>query len=160
LEAYVATTSISNRAEAMDWYHKELRRLHDMKTGWTKFQEPYLINKRGLNLLHEPLLNKGTGFEVEERDSLRLRGLVPPRKLSLDVQATKVMHSIRRQDDPIQKNLFLQSLQNRNEVLFYRTLIDNIQELAPIVYTPVIGAVCQKFGGTFRQPRGMYFCGR
>jgi malate dehydrogenase (oxaloacetate-decarboxylating)(NADP+) len=70
------------------------------------------------------------------------------------------MKSIRACADPMQKNLFLQSLQNRNEVLFYRTLIDNIQELAPIVYTPVIGLVCQKFGGTFRQPRGMYFSGR
>ena len=81
----------------MDWYKRELKRLRDMKAGWTVFQEPYLINKRGMELLHEPLLNKGTGFEVEERDSLRLRGLVPPRMLDMETQVAKCIDRIRRE---------------------------------------------------------------
>lgn len=75
----------------------------------------------------------------------------------MEVQIDKVLASLRAIPDAMGKAVFLQGLQDRNETLFYRILVENIQELAPIIYTPTVGQMCQKFGATFKKTRGMYF---
>jgi len=107
--------------------------------------------------VHDPWTNKGTGFPLSERDRLGIRGLVPPRTMPLESQVAKILHSVRQLQDPLEKNVFLNDLCDRNETLFYRLLIDNMEEFAPIVYTPTVGMVCQRFGSYFRRARGMYF---
>lgn len=107
--------------------------------------------------VQDPLTNKGTGFTAAERDRLRIRGLVPPRCLSLPVQAQKILHALNSKPDALEKNMYLSDLQDRNETLFYRVLIDNLEQLAPFVYTPTVGQVCLRFGSYFRRARGMYF---
>lgn len=85
-----------------------------------------------------------------------LRGLVPPRQLSLEVQAKKVLRNLGREQSAMSKHIYLSELHDRNEILFYRVLIDNMKALAPIVYTPTVGQVCKEFGSQFRRARGMY----
>src|SRR5664280_2094185 len=92
---------------------------------------------KGIELLHEPSLNKGTSFTAAERDALGLRGLLPPRIFSQAQRAQHVMNNIRHRPNNLEKYLYLIGLQDRNEKLFYRVLIDNMAELSPIVYTPV-----------------------
>lgn len=122
-----------------------------------KYNPPIKTGKRGINIVHDPLYNKGTGFKMVERDRLGLRGLVPPRRLRMDVQLAKLYEIYSEEADPLRKNLFLSDLHNRNEPLFFRMLIDHMVEMAPIVYTPTVGLACQKFGSMFRRPRGMFF---
>jgi len=111
---------------------------------------------RGVELLRTPLLNKGTAFSEAERDLLGLRGLLPPLVRNMDQQLLRVMTNLRAKPSDIEKYLYLQGLQDRNETLFYRALMDNLEELMPIVYTPTVGKGCQVFGKTFRRPRGLY----
>ena len=89
--------------------------------------------------MHDPISNKGTGFPYSERDRLHIRGLVPPRQLSLETQEQKVWHTINKYPNSIEKYMYLCSLQDRNETLFFRTLIDHLDALAPVVYTPTVG---------------------
>lgn len=119
--------------------------------------KPVLVHKTGVDLLHDPLWNKGTAFGEEERNRLGLRGLLPARTLTLEEQAERLELNLSKLTDPFQKFLFLQDLHNRNETLYYKVLVDNITSLAPIVYTPVVGQVCQEFGFRFARGRGMYF---
>lgn len=115
------------------------------------------INEYGHDLVRDPLFNKGTAFKMSERDRLGIRGLLPPKVLTMEAQLDKELANIRKLNDPLMKNLAMQDLQDRNETLFHRLLVDNINELAPIVYTPTVGKVCQHFGDNFRRGRGMYF---
>lgn len=118
--------------------------------------EPLEVIVRGTDILNEPLLNKGTAFSLEERNDLELRGLVPPKVVELDEQVERVMENYRRKTDPMEKFIFLTSLHDRNETLYYKVLTDNLMEMTPIVYTPVVGAACQQFGHIYRKNRGMY----
>jgi len=111
---------------------------------------------RGVDLLRTPLLNKGTAFTEAERDLLGLRGLLPPLVRNMDQQLLRTLTNIRSKTSDIEKYLYLQGLQDRNETLFYRTLLDNLEELMPIIYTPTVGKGCEFFGKTFRRPRGFY----
>lgn len=111
---------------------------------------------RGVKLLHDPVRNKGTAFTDAERDALGLRGLLPPRVCSLLEQEARVMGNLRAKADDLERYLFLVSLQDRNETLFYRVLMNNIDELVPLVYTPTVGKACQHFGQIYRRPRGLY----
>ncbi len=111
---------------------------------------------KGIELLHEPSLNKGTSFTAAERDALGLRGLLPPRIFSQAERAQHVMNNIRRKPNNLEKYLYLIGLQDRNEKLFYRVLIDNMAELSPIVYTPTVGLACQEYSRIFRRPRGLF----
>ena len=111
---------------------------------------------KGIELLHEPSLNKGTAFTAAERDALGLTGLLPPRTFSQAQRAQHVMNNIRRKPNNLEKYLYLIGLQDRNEQLFYRVLIDNMAELSPIVYTPTVGLACQEYSRIFRRPRGMF----
>ena len=110
----------------------------------------------GLDLLHDPTLNKGTAFSEEERTRLKLRGLLPPRILSQDQQVQKVLENFRSEPSDIEKYLYLISLQDRNERLFYRVIGDHLQEMVPIIYTPTVGLACERYGHIWRQARGLF----
>jgi malate dehydrogenase (oxaloacetate-decarboxylating)(NADP+) len=122
--------------------------------GLSAWGEPTQL--RGSAVLSEPLLNKGTAFTLEERDALGLRGLLPPRVFTLDEQVERTLKSVRRKQDAIEKYIYLTSLQNRNEVLFYRLVIENIEEMVPLIYTPTVGEACQHYGAIYRRPRGLF----
>jgi malate dehydrogenase (oxaloacetate-decarboxylating)(NADP+) len=111
---------------------------------------------KGLALLHDPLLNKGSAFTPEERDELGLRGLLPPHPTTIQEQVQRVMASYRTKANELDKFIFLTSLHDRNETLFYRVVCDHIEELMPIIYTPTVGRACQLYGHIFRRARGMY----
>jgi malate dehydrogenase (oxaloacetate-decarboxylating)(NADP+) len=111
---------------------------------------------RGAALLRDPTLNKGTAFSVAEREALGLRGLLPPQVGTQDLQAHRVLENLRRLQTPLSKYILLESLQDRNEALFFRVITDNPDEMMPIIYTPTVGLACQQFGHIYRRPRGMY----
>jgi len=110
----------------------------------------------GAQLLHDPVLNKGTSFTEKERDVFRLRGLLPPRINSQEQQVARALESLRRKDSDLERYIFLMALQDRDEKLFYRLILDHLEELVPIIYTPTVGRACQEYGHIFRRPRGMF----
>lgn len=85
-----------------------------------------------------------------------MRGLLPPVVMPQELQEKKLMHNLRNYEVPLQRYMAMMDLQERNEKLFYKLLIDNVEELLPIVYTPVVGEACQKYGSIFRRPQGLY----
>ncbi len=111
---------------------------------------------RGSALLTNSLLNKGTAFTERERDALGLRGLLPPRVFTLDEQVSRVLGNLRRKESPLEKYIFLTTLQNRNETLFYRLMQDHAEEMIPLIYTPTVGQACLEYGAIFRRPRGLF----
>jgi malate dehydrogenase (oxaloacetate-decarboxylating)(NADP+) len=110
----------------------------------------------GVELLRDPALNKGTAFTQSERDALGLRGLLPPRVTSEQLQAMRVLENLRASPDPLAQYVYLAELHDRNEGLFFRTIIDNLEETLPIIYTPTVGLACQRFGHIFQRPRGLF----
>ncbi|MCH9001849.1 MAG: NAD-dependent malic enzyme [Planctomycetes bacterium] len=114
----------------------------------------------GFDLLRDPALNKGTAFSEEERSALKLRGLLPPRVFTLQEQELRVLGNYHRKTSNLEKYIFLMSLQNRNEHLFYRTVLNNIEEMLPIIYTPTVGEACGQYAHIFREPRGLYLSAR
>jgi malate dehydrogenase (oxaloacetate-decarboxylating)(NADP+) len=115
---------------------------------------PASIN--GLALLRDPSLNKGTAFTDAEREKLGLQGLLPPHVATLAEQESRVLENLRRLSDPLNRYVLLEALKDRNETLFYRVVINNIDEMLPIIYTPTVGLACQQFGHIYRRPRGIY----
>ncbi len=112
----------------------------------------------GYDLLRDPLLNKGTAFTEAERDLLGLRGLLPPHVHTIEEQLKRVRIGLSRQPDDLQKWVFLNSLHDRNETLFFKLLMDSPEEFLPLVYTPTVGKACQEYGHIFQQPRGLFIC--
>ena len=110
----------------------------------------------GIALLRDPLLNKGTAFTEQERDTLGLRGLLPAHVLSMEAQAKRVMTNLRRLPNDLEKYVALNALHDRNEALFFRIVCDNIDEIQPLIYTPTVGLACQRFGHIFQRPRGLF----
>ena len=110
----------------------------------------------GVKLLHSPNLNKGTAFTEEERETLGLRGLLPPRISSQEDQVAKVLENFDRKENDLQRYIYMVGLEDRNEHLFYRVVMENIEKLMPIIYTPTVGQACQLFGHIWRRPRGLY----
>ncbi|MFQ6677280.1 MAG: NAD-dependent malic enzyme [Fidelibacterota bacterium] len=117
---------------------------------------PERILPKGTDLLLDPLYNKGTAFTERERKLLNLEGLLPPHTLTLVEQKAKVLETVRSKNTDIEKYIYLMSLQDRNETLFYRLITEEIEEFLPIIYTPTVGQACQEYGIVFRRPRGMY----
>jgi malate dehydrogenase (oxaloacetate-decarboxylating)(NADP+) len=112
--------------------------------------------RRGIDILHDPCFNKGTAFTEAERDALKIRGLLPPRVFTQKEQQTRVLANFRRKNSDLEKYIFMVALQDRNECLYYRTVMDNLAEMLPIIYTPTVGEACREFGHIFRRPRGLY----
>ena len=115
-----------------------------------------MSHPHGAQLLADPLLNKGTAFTERERDVLGLRGLLPPRVFTLEEQLQRTLTSVRSKKSNLEKYIYLTTLQNRNEILFYRLVIEHIEEMVPIIYTPTVGEACQKYGAIYTKPRGMF----
>ena len=110
----------------------------------------------GSDIIHDPLLNKGTGFSKAEREHLGLTGLLPPRILTLDEQKKKIMEVFEKKPSDLEKYIYMIALQDRNETLFYRVVFDYIDTMMPIIYTPTVGEACQEYDHIFRRPRGLY----
>jgi malate dehydrogenase (oxaloacetate-decarboxylating) len=111
---------------------------------------------RGRALLRDPRYNRGTAFTAEERASLGLEGLLPPAVLSLDDQALRAYEQFGAQPDDLARNTFLASLRQRNEVLFYKLLEDHLEEMLPVVYTPVVAQAIENYSKLFSRPDGVY----
>ena len=111
---------------------------------------------RGFPLLQDPRFNKSTAFTEAERAALGLRGLLPPRVMTLDQQMNRVRQNLKHKGGDLDRYIFLAGLQDRNETLFFRLLVEDVERLMPIVYTPTVGEACQKFGHIFRRTRGLY----
>ena len=110
----------------------------------------------GFKVLNSASLNKGTAFTTEERDKYKLHGLLPPTINSPEAQLARALQNMRRKYYDIERYVFLKSLQGRNERLFYQLVMNNIEEVMPLIYTPTVGQACKEFGRLFRRPRGMY----
>ena len=121
------------------------------------FQAPLRISVRGTEILTHPLFNTGTAFKSGERDRLRFRGLLPHRIMNIHMQKERFMIALRLEESNIRKNIMLEDLHDRNETLYHRVIVDHIEEIAPLIYTPTVGQACQEFATRYRRPRGMYF---
>jgi len=113
-------------------------------------------SSRGLTLLRDPMLNKGTAFTEQERDALGLRGFLPAGVLSMQAQVERVLTNLRSLPGDLEKYVALNSLHDRNEALFFRIVCDHIDEIQPLIYTPTVGLACQRYGLIFQRPRGLF----
>lgn len=107
-------------------------------------------------LLFDPRSNKGTAFSEAERDRLGLRGLLPPRVTTLEEQEERIARNFYSKPNALEQYIYLIGLQDRNETLFYRFVVDHLEETLPVIYTPTVGEACRAFGHIFRRPRGLY----
>jgi malate dehydrogenase (oxaloacetate-decarboxylating) len=117
---------------------------------------PLEVALTGFDLINQPLLNKGTAFSEPERDAFGLQGLLPPHIGSLEEQAARRLAALRMYETPFEKYSFLRDLQDANETLLYKLLVDDIEEMLPLVYTPTVGEGCQRFSEIWRKPRGLF----
>ena len=114
------------------------------------------VSLSGQALLEAPLLNKGSVFPEGERRAFHLLGLLPYHVASMEEQLARTYENYCREDTDLGRYLYLASLQDRNEVLFYQLVLDHIREMSPIIYTPVVGLACQHYSHLYRRPRGLY----
>lgn len=112
--------------------------------------------KIGAELLVTPLLNKGTAFSDKERKALHLEGLLPPHVDTIESQSARAYGAFSQKDSDIEKHIYLRQLQDNNETLFYRLIVDHLTEMMSIIYTPVVGEACQRFSHIYRRPRGLF----
>ena len=110
----------------------------------------------GINLLDTPVLNKGTAFTEEERTRFGLHALLPPHAETLDEQVGRAYEAFQKKDNDLERHIYLRALQDTNEVLFYRLLLDRIEEMTPLVYTPTVALACEQFSHIYRRPRGLF----
>ncbi len=114
------------------------------------------VGQKGRDLQLNPFTNKGTAFTPRERDELGLHGLVPPSASTIQQQMQRTYGAFQQKGSNLEKFIYLTALQDRNETLFFRLVLEHIDEMMPIVYTPVVGEACQKFSHIYRRGRGLY----
>jgi len=119
-------------------------------------KKPPSLPHQGVKILHDPVRNKGTAYTEAERDALKLRGLLPPRVHSMAEQELRVLGNVREKPTDLERYLYMIALQDRNENLFYRVVMNNIEEMMPILYTPTVGKACEEFQHIYRTSRGFY----
>src|ERR1700741_2778973 len=119
-------------------------------------QSDVLSIPRGRDLLDTPTLNKGTAFTEEERTEFGLQGLLPPYVETLDEQVVRAYEAFQRKDNDLERHIYLRALQDTNEVLFYRLIVDHIEEMTPLVYTPTVAVAIEQFSHIYRRPRGLF----
>jgi malate dehydrogenase (oxaloacetate-decarboxylating) len=110
---------------------------------------------RGIDLLDTPIWNKGTAFDDSERNAFGLNGLLPPRVESIAEQVTRGYAAFKAKSTDFERHIYLRQLQDSNVTLFYRLMLEHIEEMMPIVYTPTVGVACQQFSHIYRRPRGL-----
>ncbi|EJD74105.1 NADP-dependent malic enzyme [Loa loa] len=135
-----------------EWCHTQ----DDINLHMLYRQERETPKKRGIELLKDNRTCKGMAFTLHERQYFGIHGLLPPAFMTEDQQAYRVITNLREQPDNLARYIQLDSLQDRDEKLYYRVLCDHVKELLPIVYTPTVGLACQKFGFIYRKPKGLY----
>lgn len=116
----------------------------------------HLLKEQGLALLRDPLFNKGTAFTEKEREKYQLNGLLPPHIETIEQQLIRSYEAFSQKESPLEKHIYLRALQDRNETLFYRLILAHLDEMMPIIYTPIVGDACEKFHHIYRQPRGLF----
>ncbi len=142
--------------------------LYDSKTGKTPDSERYEVCMssetkagereipRGIAVIHDPRINKGTAFTSAERKLLGISGLLPPKVMTQEEQAVRIMEAFHTKSSDLSKYIYLTGLHDRNEALYYYVLMHHVEEMLPIVYTPTVGEGCKQFGHIYRRPRGLY----
>lgn len=111
---------------------------------------------RGEAILHDPTLNKDAAFTHAERRHLGLEGLLPPAVLTMAQQVEMSLSQILAKDEPLEQYIGLIALLDRNETLFYRVLLENLERFTPVIYTPTVGLACQRYSYIYRRPRGLF----
>jgi len=111
---------------------------------------------KGERILRDPSLNRDLAFTYEQRAYLGILGILPPAVLSMEQQVESELEHLEAKSDPVEKYLGLTALLARNETLFYRLAIENLEEILPIMYTPTVGKVCQDYSHIYRRPRGLF----
>jgi len=114
------------------------------------------VSVHGRALLRDPLLNKGTAFSDGEKELFNLYGILPSNTETIDEQLHRCRSAYASKNSPLEQHIYLRALQDRNEVLFYRFVLDNLEEMMPVIYTPVVGEACELFHQIYRQPRGLF----
>lgn len=114
------------------------------------------VTERGRAVLRDPLLNKGTAYSAEEREALKLVGLLPSDVETIEEQLLRCKDAYSAKQTPLEQHIYLRALQDRNEVLFYRFILENLVDMMPVIYTPVVGQACEIFHRIYRQPRGLF----
>jgi malate dehydrogenase (oxaloacetate-decarboxylating) len=131
--------------------------MHEYQIKHDEKGQAYLeLRGGGPALLHDPLLNKGTAFTAEEREAFGLTGFLPAHAATLEEQLERTYENFSRKKTPIEKHIFLRSLQDRNETLFYALLLRHLEEMVPVVYTPTVGDACMAYSHLFRFARGVF----
>src|SRR5579872_2442272 len=127
-----------------------------IKVDPTTWQQYISTAVRGKALLLDPFTNKGTAFTARERDELDLNGLLPAQVSTIEQQLDRVYENFQAKPAPLEKYIYMASLQDRNETLFFRLCHERIDEMMPVIYTPVVGEACQRYSHIYRRGRGLY----